>query len=134
MTNSQLITNIKNVCKAQNIPFGEMLEQCGLSKGFMYDVEKRDRTPSIEKITAIADYLCVSVDYLLGRTQEMNSQYYNIGNNNLNNNGNGTITNGTAIQQSDITAEMIEKFNGLCFDSKVKVINLIAELSQNKAG
>lgn len=123
---------INELCKKNNISITKLCEMITNSSGNLATWKKGYmRSDYLQKV---AEYFNVSVDYLLGRTQEPNSQYYNIGNNNLNNNGNGTINNGTAIQQSDITAEMIEKFNSLCFESKVKVINLISELSQNKAG
>ena len=45
-----------------------MLIDCNISKSFIYDIEKRNMSPSCDKISRIADYLDVSVDYLLGRT------------------------------------------------------------------
>jgi len=36
----------------------------------MYDMERRDWTPSAEVLEKIADYLDCSVDYLLGRTDK----------------------------------------------------------------
>lgn len=128
MTNSQLITNIKSICKTQNIPLSEMLEQCNLSKGFIYDVEKRDRTPSIDKITAIAEYFGVSVDYLLGRTDNPKVQTNN--NNNSINNTNTTV-NGTQSDSIDETTVQVAKaFQKLDFIEKAKVMSLIAELTE----
>jgi len=45
-----------------------MLLECGIYKSLIYDLEKRDRTPSAEVLEKIADYLDCSVDYLLVRT------------------------------------------------------------------
>ena len=47
-----------------------MLEDCDIRKSLIYDLEKRDYTPSAEVLEKIADYLDVSVDYLLGRTDK----------------------------------------------------------------
>ena len=138
MTNSQLITNIKSICKTQNVPLSEMLEQCNLSKGFIYDVEKRDRTPSIDKITAIAEYFSVSVDYLLGRTNNPKVQTNNnntaitesnIVNGNVENSTNvNTIAKNTTL---DETAEQVlNAFQGMTLADKAKVITLIAELTE----
>lgn len=46
-----------------------LLEACGVRKGLIYDMEKRDWTPSAEIMEKIAEYLDCSVDYLLGRTE-----------------------------------------------------------------
>lgn len=126
MNNSQLITNIKSVCKRQSIPFSEMLERCGLSKGFMYDVEKRDRSPSIDKITAIAEFLGVSVDYLLGRTDEpcrtvsnsvVNEQH------NVSIGGDNVQSISGTISQRD--RELLDKINSLNFDDYADIISYI---------
>lgn len=150
MTNSQLIANIKSVCKTQNIPLSEMLEQCNLSKGFIYDVEKRDRTPSIDKVTAIAEYFGVSVDYLLGRTDTPTGYSNGIsnvqttvngsqvsGNNNSNINtgnvGNSSNVNTTTASNNNLdeTAEQVlNAFQGMSLADKAKVITLIAELTE----
>ncbi len=137
MTNSQLIINIKSICKTQNIPLSEMLEKCNLSKGFIYDVEKRDRTPSIDKVTAIAEYFGVSVDYLLGRTNNPKVQTSNnttitgsnIVNGNVENSSNvNTIARTTTL---DETAEQVlNAFQGMTLADKAKVITLIAELTE----
>ncbi len=104
MNNAQLINNIKLICKQKSIPLGTMLESCNLSKGFIYDVEKRDRTPSIDKISAISEYLGVSVDYLLGRTNTLSSvQPLN--------------------SQDQITTEMLKAFEKLSFKDKIAVLN-----------
>ncbi len=136
MTNSQLITNIKSICKTQNIPLSEMLEKCNLSKGFIYDVEKRNRTPSIDKIMAIAEYFGVSVDYLLGRTDNPKVQTSNnttitgsnIVNGNVENSSNvNTIARNNTL---DETAEQVlNAFQGMTLADKAKVITLIAELT-----
>lgn len=141
MANSELITNIKSICKTQNIPLSEMLEQCNLSKGFIYDVEKRDRTPSIDKVTAIAEYLGVSVDYLLGRTDTPTGYSNGISNVQTtvngsqvsgNNNGNiNTVNKSDNSGTLDETAEQVAKaFQNMSLADKAKVITLIAELTE----
>jgi len=70
MNNAQTAQIIKAELKKQNISISKMLEDCLIRKSFIYDIEKRDRTPSAELIEKIADYFDVSVDYLLGRTNK----------------------------------------------------------------
>ena len=68
MKNAQIAEIIKNECKRKNSTISKMLIECKISKSFIYDLERRDKSPSCDKIIRIADYLDCSVDYLLGRT------------------------------------------------------------------
>ncbi|MCI8388119.1 MAG: helix-turn-helix transcriptional regulator [Clostridiales bacterium] len=68
MNNAQLATTIKTLCKQNNISISKLLNECNIRKSFIYDLEKRDYTPSAQAVETIADYLNCSVDYLLGRT------------------------------------------------------------------
>jgi len=70
VNNAQLARHIKHECKNRKIPISKMLEDCDIRKSLIYDLEKRDYTPSAEVLEKIADYLDVSVDYLLGRTDK----------------------------------------------------------------
>lgn len=62
-----------------------MLEACNIGKSLIYDLEKRNASPSIEVIGQIADYLNCSVDYLFGRTDNPNvsGNYINGDNNGI---------------------------------------------------
>ncbi len=71
MQNTQLSQNIKLLCKEKNIPISLLLNDCSLSKSFIYDIEKRNMSPSIDKIIRIADYFNVSLDYLVGRDNKV---------------------------------------------------------------
>ena len=68
MNNAQSAQIIKTFCKMKSISVSMMLSECGISKSLIYDMEKRDWTPSADVFYRIADYLDCSVDYLLGRT------------------------------------------------------------------
>lgn len=68
MQNTYISQTIKLLCKNQKVSLVKLQNDCGLSKSFIYDLEKRSASPSCLKITKIADYLNCSVDYLLGRT------------------------------------------------------------------
>lgn len=67
MNNAELAQKLKQKCKEKSLPMTKLLEECQLSKSFIYDLEKRDKTPSVAAIARIADMLDCSVDYLLGR-------------------------------------------------------------------
>ena len=85
MQNEIITLKIKQICKERHIPVSILLQECGLSKSFIYDLEKRNSSPSCDKISKIADYLNVSVDYLLGITSsndapiaDKNSDFYRL--------------------------------------------------------
>ncbi len=68
MHNSQLALTIKTLCSQNHVSISKMLSDCELSKSFIYDLEKRSKTPSCETLERIADYFNTSIDCLLGRT------------------------------------------------------------------
>ena len=68
MQNLLLSTRIKELCKIHNMSIKTLLENCGMNRNTIYDLEKKGSFPSCDKISRMADYLECSVDYLLGRT------------------------------------------------------------------
>ncbi|OLA00623.1 MAG: hypothetical protein BHV95_02130 [Clostridiales bacterium Nov_37_41] len=73
MTNAQIAQKIKETCKSNNISISKMLTACKIRKSFIYDLEKRDYTPSIFIIESIANFFDCSIDYLMGRTDNPDS-------------------------------------------------------------
>ena len=73
MTNAVIAQNIKHLCKTNAISVAALLHACNISKSLIYDLEKRDKTPSADKLLSIANYFNCSVDYLLGRTDNVQS-------------------------------------------------------------
>lgn len=68
MNNSQEVANvIKSTAKEKGVAVGRMLEACELSKNALSSMQAGGYLPRIENLAKIADYLGVSVDYLLGR-------------------------------------------------------------------
>ncbi|EJR24609.1 helix-turn-helix domain-containing protein [Bacillus cereus] len=59
---------IKRLCKEQKITIAELERRIQLSNGQIRKWE--NQTPGIDKIQKVADYFNVSVDYLLGRTEQ----------------------------------------------------------------
>ncbi|MDE5558834.1 MAG: helix-turn-helix domain-containing protein [Ruminococcus sp.] len=138
MNNAQIAQNIKDECKTKKVPVSKLLEDCVIRKGFIYDLEKRDYTPSVEIMGKIADYLDVSVDYLLGRTNNLKVQTNNntaiTGSNIVNGNVENSSNINTAILRNntiDETAEQVlNAFQSMTLADKAKVITLIAELTE----
>lgn len=63
-----LSAKIKLLCKTKKISLQSLLEQCNINRNFIYDLERKEKAPSFDKIIRIADCLDVSIDYLAGRT------------------------------------------------------------------
>ena len=71
MNNSQEVAKlIKDTAKEKGVAVGRMLEACELSKNALSSMQAGGYLPRIENLARIADYLGVSVDYLLGREQK----------------------------------------------------------------
>lgn len=68
MYNAQILKDrIKEQCKLKKVAVKDMLPECGLSKNAIGQINDTAGMYSFN-LARIADYLDVSVDYLLGRT------------------------------------------------------------------
>ena len=54
----------------QNLQAKDLAEQVGVTKSLVSKYENAVTTPSLDAIIAIADCLDVSIDYLVGRTDD----------------------------------------------------------------
>lgn len=122
-----LAISIKAVAREKNKVIKEMLKTCELSSNTMSSLY-HGKSIAFDSVAKIADYLEVSVDYLLGRTDEPEIKPVNsIVNTNSNNNNSGTITNQTAtcskFDSRDL--ELLRKIKELGFDDFCEVANFI---------
>ena len=62
---AEIAQKIKAAAKSSGIPVKQMLEEIGLAKGTLDNF--KTSMPKADNLAKIADYLGVSVDYLLGR-------------------------------------------------------------------
>lgn len=60
-----LTANIQKECQKRNIALEALCKRSGISPAMIYNM-RNGFLPSIDKITAIAEYCGVSVDYLIG--------------------------------------------------------------------
>lgn len=76
------------------------------------------------------DYLKISVDYLLGKTNEPNITYKNIHSSNIvngNNGDNSPLTVTETEQQDEMTKELIKAFQSMSFPDKMEIMNAVLE-------
>ena len=98
-------STIKEIMQSKNIKAKDMLEACELSINTLSNLN-HNKAIGFDSLAKIADYLDVSVDYLLGRTEHMSCStnsggVINSGSNNNIQNGNNIInSNSNNITQS----------------------------------
>lgn len=93
---------------------------------------KSGSIPNGETLIKLADYLDVSVDYLLGRTEEPKKINYGVENHGDNNGAINNQVNAPESKLDGLSKEMLDEFEKLTFNNKAKVMSLIAELSENQ--
>ena len=67
-----LLNRIKEMCITRRISIATMLSDCGIAKNTVTNLNQ-GKDMMLSNAVKIADYLNVSVDYLLGRTDNPNS-------------------------------------------------------------
>lgn len=131
MNNSQIADLIARECKRKNIKIGEILQACNINHSFLYDIKNKNRAPSVDKLSAIADYLGVSVDYLLGKTDNQNTiNQVNTGD--VGNNSNVNVNAPNISELDEMSKELLNQFNSLSIVDRSKVIVFIDELKNKK--
>lgn len=136
MKNPQEIANtIKELTKAKKITIGKMLSDCELGVNTLSSMQSGGYFPRLEAINKIADYLGVSVDYLLGRTENPNISVVQTVNGNNNHNVATGIqaTRNDEVLPDEMSQEMLKQFNRLSIVDRSRVILYIDDLNHKKA-
>lgn len=139
MNNAQEIAKIIRLeTSNKNILISKMLNDIGLGRNSMANLDNGSmlRADSLGKI---ADYLGVSVDYLLGRTENPEVQTNNnnttitgsnIVNGNVGNSSNVNTATASNNTPDETTEQVAKAFQNMSLADKAKVITLIAELTE----
>ena len=72
MNKDLILERIQNICNEKNITLNTAFVESGVGKNFKSNFKTAN--PSIGKITMLANYFGVSVDYLLGNTDEAKTE------------------------------------------------------------
>lgn len=106
----------------------------GVSDSLIGYWRKGERIPKADNLIIIANFLEVSTDYLLGRTDNPNETEMPTGDNNMiigrDNNGTATVNSSSEIALGKMETELLKAFQSLPFTEKIDVLNYII----NKAG
>ena len=126
---------IKTLCKTKNINLENMLIECSLGVNAIRQINDTKGMASFS-LAKIADYLDVSVDYLLGRTETPDKYKSSITTGDIQGNYNANMNVNSSKQSNEFdatTIQIAEAFQKLDIFGKAEVMNLITKLSQ-KAG
>lgn len=129
----RIVEKIQEVLDSKNIKASKMMKDLGFSSGLFSQWKAGKQQVSLDKIVGIADYFEVSVDYLLGRTDNPNGcsgDQITIGD--IDGNYNMTVGKGETkpLKIDGLSKEMLEKFECLDFEKKIEVMTLISNLSK----
>ena len=69
MYTDAIAQRITDLCKEKGISINQLLQETKLNKSFV-DNLKKGSIPSVDKISIVAEYFGVSVDYLLGKEEK----------------------------------------------------------------
>lgn len=133
MNNPQQIAElIRMQTTLQKISIRQMLKEIGLGVNSLSHMDNGSM-PKADNLGKVADYLNVSVDYLLGRTDEpktINGNSIRTGDITGDNNAN---INATKKDSDNEITELTELINGLSLIERAKVVLFIDELkTKNK--
>ena len=118
-------------------------KETNIPKSIVYEWASGKREPVSEYIIILADYLDISIDYLLGRTEKQSNTYYSNNINNMNdssviqgsNSGSISIKNiehkSKETQQNDLSKEETEILNiyrSLDVRNRTKFMNFVFEM------
>lgn len=123
----EIADRIKITAKAKNISISTMLSEIGLGKNTLMNF--KTSMPKADNIAKVADYLDVSVDYLLGRTKEP-AGYNNI--NNIDTTVNGTQANVIHKNNDDDLNDIKNTLNQLSKANRFRAIADILDLIDEK--
>lgn len=65
-----LLEKIQELCKQKNISVTKLEQELNLGKSTI--MKWSNASPSVDKLNKVANYFEVSIDYLLGKTEEKN--------------------------------------------------------------
>jgi len=127
----QIAIRIKQSAKEKNIPIKQLLEKCELNINTISELSKGKQI-SYLSFAKIADYLGVSADYLLGRTDTPTGTG-NINQSNIAITGdNNANVNTPAHHQDSTSQQLVEIFEKLSLEDKMKIINSVIELKNKE--
>ncbi|MCM1315904.1 MAG: hypothetical protein NC205_00755 [Prevotella sp.] len=132
----EVVQRIKNLARQKGVKTSDMLISCDLSKNALSSMNSRGSWIQANSLAKIADYLNVSVDYLLGRTNEPsgysnNENSFNVGSNSTQTVGNyNNVSTGKTNEVSDDAREIDNILKSLSPKERVRFLSKIYDLEE----
>lgn len=121
--------NIKNTAKMKKVTVKCMLADLDLSVNTLQNM--KTSMPKSDTLARIADYLNVSVDYLLGRTDNPDGTVNTISQSNIAGNNNASINNASPAPVHDsVTDEFMKIFKELSFEDKAELMHSAVQMKK----
>jgi len=73
------VKRVDKLLEQHNLKRNKLLKMCKINSGFLNNLESKGTVPSIDKIISIANYLNVSLEYLVFGKDNTNSNSINTG-------------------------------------------------------
>lgn len=102
---------VKGLCRLNNMSLSQLEKELAFSKGQIGKWKKS--APSVDKITLVADYFDVSIDYLVGRKEYENADF------------------NFKMNINDDIFEVVENLQRMTIKERRKVQNIIKVLSED---
>lgn len=127
------IDNVFSLMKERNVTPKEISEKTGISTGNISDWKSGRCAPKTEALIKIADYFGVSLDYLLGRTNDCSVNFNTVTDNHGiigHNHAPVTIINGSERKLSEQEVALINLFEKLDVLKKAQLLTYAAKLTE----
>lgn len=129
---------LKLLCEEKGIKLTNLIQELGMSSGNM-NKWKNGVVPKGNTLSKLADYFNVSVDYLIGKTDEQTNIYHtnNINSNFVQGNNSGSISiknieqKPKEIQQNNLSKEeigILEVYRSLDIRDRAKFMNFVFDM------
>lgn len=128
----EIAQKIKETAKSKNVVLKTMLEDIGMNKNAISTMISRGSFPQADNLAKIADYLNVSTDYLLGRTDYSNIENNIVGSNN-NVNSNNTNSNNSNCNNTIFEPDIVSAYMSLKTQDKLEIqLDIMKRANGNK--
>lgn len=129
---------LKLLCTEKGIKLTNLIQELGMSSGNM-NKWKNGVVPKGNTLSKLADYFNVSVDYLIGKTDEQTNTYHanNINSNFVQGDNSGSISiknieqKPKEIQQNDLSKEeigILKVYRSLDIRDRAKFMNFVFDM------
>ena len=65
-SNKEIALAIRSIAKERGVTVKQTLDDCKINRNFLYDLERGNSSPSIDKLERIAEYFGIGVSTLIG--------------------------------------------------------------------